>query len=352
MAQPAGTSELISRDAAWSVLTEFTRSDSLRKHARAVEASMRAYARRYGEDPEAWGVAGMLHDFDYEMHPRAPQHPLKGAEILLARGVPERLVRAILAHADYAGMPRVALLERALYACDELSGFVHAVALVQPGHGIGYALVLMGAMGLLGSAIFDLLVTPKVVGGSVGVHPLLTLFSLMLGAQLLGILGMVIAVPVAASIQVALAHFYPQILDDLRAADEILLSGTTIEDKVERSVRAKGLPVSVPPEKGLPVSVPPEKGLPVSVPPEKGLPMSEPPEKLRSGLRNWRFSRTTTKLGSTCSCSSSSPDRTNSGMAHPKKAREAQRTTSRRSIIEVPPSSCADPVWSRGRAAC
>ena len=133
MAQPADTSELISRDAAWSVLTEFTRSDSLRKHARAVEASMRAYARRYGEDPEAWGVAGMLHDFDYEMHPRAPQHPLKGAEILLARGVPERLVRAILAHADYAGMPRVALLERALYACDELSGFVHAVALVRPG---------------------------------------------------------------------------------------------------------------------------------------------------------------------------------------------------------------------------
>jgi len=133
VAQPAGTSELISRDAAWSVLTEFTRSDSLRKHARAVEASMRAYARRYGEDPEAWGVAGMLHDFDYEMHPRAPQHPLKGAEILLARGVPERLVRAILAHADYAGMPRVALLERALYACDELSGFVHAVALVRPG---------------------------------------------------------------------------------------------------------------------------------------------------------------------------------------------------------------------------
>ncbi|HBH04511.1 MAG: HAD family hydrolase [Candidatus Rokubacteria bacterium RBG_16_73_20] len=123
----------MSRDAAWSVLTEFTRSDSLRKHARAVEASMRAYARRYGEDPEAWGVAGMLHDFDYEMHPRAPQHPLKGAEILLARGVPERLVRAILAHADYAGMPRVALLERALYACDELSGFVHAVALVRPG---------------------------------------------------------------------------------------------------------------------------------------------------------------------------------------------------------------------------
>jgi predicted PurR-regulated permease PerM len=92
-------------------------------------------------------------------------------------------------------------------------------ALVQPGHGIGYALILMGIMGALGSVIFDLLVTPKVVGGSVGVHPLLTLFSLMLGAQLFGILGMIIAVPVAASLQVALAHFYPQILDDVRPKD-------------------------------------------------------------------------------------------------------------------------------------
>jgi putative nucleotidyltransferase with HDIG domain len=124
---------VIARADAWSILTEFTQSESLRKHARAVEASMRAYAARYGEDPEAWGVAGMLHDFDYEMHPRAPQHPLKGAEILLARGVPDPIVRAILAHADYAGVPRRSLLERALYACDELSGFVHAVALVRPG---------------------------------------------------------------------------------------------------------------------------------------------------------------------------------------------------------------------------
>jgi putative nucleotidyltransferase with HDIG domain len=124
---------VISRDQAWAVLTEFTQSDSLRKHARAVEASMRAYAGRYGEDADAWGVAGMLHDFDYEMHPRAPHHPIKGAEILLARGVPEPIVHAILAHADYSGVPRVALLDRALYACDELSGFVHAVALVRPG---------------------------------------------------------------------------------------------------------------------------------------------------------------------------------------------------------------------------
>jgi putative nucleotidyltransferase with HDIG domain len=124
---------VISREAAWSILTEFTAGDSLRKHARAVEASMRAYAARYGEDPETWGVAGMLHDFDYEMHPRAPAHPMKGAEILIARGVPDPIVYAILAHADYSGMPRTSRLDRALYACDELSGFVHACALVRPG---------------------------------------------------------------------------------------------------------------------------------------------------------------------------------------------------------------------------
>ena len=94
---------------------------------------MRAYAGRYGADPETWGIAGMLHDFDYEMHPRAPRHPMKGGEILTARGVPSEVVYAVLAHADYSGLPRVSLLERALYACDELSGFVHACALVRPG---------------------------------------------------------------------------------------------------------------------------------------------------------------------------------------------------------------------------
>jgi len=124
---------LISRDRAWAILAEFTKSDSLRKHARAVETAMRAYAQRYGEDLESWGLAGMLHDFDYEMHPRAPHHPMKGAEILLSRGVPETVVYAILSHADYSGMPRMSRLDRALYACDELSGFVHAVALVRPG---------------------------------------------------------------------------------------------------------------------------------------------------------------------------------------------------------------------------
>jgi len=124
---------VIPRDRAWAILAEFTKSDSLRKHARAVETAMRAYAQRYGEDLEGWGLAGMLHDFDYEMHPRAPHHPMKGAEILLSRGVPENVVYAILSHADYSGMPRVSRLDRALYACDELSGFVHAVALVRPG---------------------------------------------------------------------------------------------------------------------------------------------------------------------------------------------------------------------------
>jgi putative nucleotidyltransferase with HDIG domain len=123
----------VKRDVAWSILTEFTKGDSLRKHARAVEASMRAYAVRFGEDADRWGIAGMLHDFDYEMHPRAPHHPVKGAEILTARGVPADVVYAILAHADYTGMPRVSLLDRALYACDELTGFVHACALVRPG---------------------------------------------------------------------------------------------------------------------------------------------------------------------------------------------------------------------------
>ena len=129
----AVAADVVDRARAWAILTEFTYGDSLRKHARAVEASMRAYAGRYGEDPETWGIAGMLHDFDYEMHPRAPHHPMKGAELLRARGVTEPVVYAILAHADYSGMPRVSLLDRALYACDELTGFVHACALVRPG---------------------------------------------------------------------------------------------------------------------------------------------------------------------------------------------------------------------------
>jgi putative nucleotidyltransferase with HDIG domain len=127
---------MFDREAAWAILTEFTLGDSLRKHARAVEASMRAYAGKFGADADTWAIVGMLHDFDYEMHPRAPQHPMKGAEILHARGVPESVIYAILSHADYSGCPRVSLMDRAIYACDELSGFVHACALVRPGRAI------------------------------------------------------------------------------------------------------------------------------------------------------------------------------------------------------------------------
>lgn len=127
---------MITRDTAWALLTEFTGSASLRKHALAVEASMRAYATLHRGDDLSWGMAGMLHDFDYEVHPTAPRHPTKGAEILLTRGVPAEVVYAILAHADYSGFPRRSLLDRALYACDELSGFVTACALVRPGRAI------------------------------------------------------------------------------------------------------------------------------------------------------------------------------------------------------------------------
>ena len=97
---------------------------------------MRACAARHGGDPEVWGIAGMLHDFDYEVHPRAPHHPMKGAELLAARGLPDQIVYAILAHADYSGCPRVSVLDRALYACDEPTGFVTACALVRPGRAI------------------------------------------------------------------------------------------------------------------------------------------------------------------------------------------------------------------------
>src|SRR3989304_9486721 len=124
---------MLDRASAWLLLTEFTKSDSLRKHALAVEASMRAYAAKYTADPETWGIVGMLHDFDYEIHPTVPRHPMKGAEILRARGVPDPVIYAILSHADYSGCPRVSLIDRAIYACDELSSFITACALARPG---------------------------------------------------------------------------------------------------------------------------------------------------------------------------------------------------------------------------
>lgn len=120
------------RNDAWELLCEYTKGDSLRKHALAVEAVMTAYARRLGEDEQKWALVGMLHDFDYEMYPNAPDHPLKGSEILRERGYSEELRRAILGHANYTGVPRDTLLARGLYACDELTGFVVACALVRP----------------------------------------------------------------------------------------------------------------------------------------------------------------------------------------------------------------------------
>jgi putative nucleotidyltransferase with HDIG domain len=121
------------REAAWCLLTEFTQSESLRRHALAVEACMRAYARKFGDSEELWGVVALLHDFDYEKYPSLDDHPYKGNEILQARGWPEKIRRAILSHADYTGVTRDTPMEKALFACDELAGFITAVTLVKPG---------------------------------------------------------------------------------------------------------------------------------------------------------------------------------------------------------------------------
>jgi putative nucleotidyltransferase with HDIG domain len=123
---------LLTRDAAWTLLTEWTTSESLRKHALAVEASVRGYARLFGEDEEAWGVVALLHDFDYERYQTPADHPFRGCEELQRRGYPEWVTRAILSHADYSGVARESRLEKTLFACDELSGFVTAASLVRP----------------------------------------------------------------------------------------------------------------------------------------------------------------------------------------------------------------------------
>jgi putative nucleotidyltransferase with HDIG domain len=121
------------RDAAWGLLTEFTQSESLRKHALAVEACMCAYARKSGADENLWGVVGLLHDFDYDKYPSREEHPYKGNEILKERGYSEEIRQAIMSHAEYTGVPRVTPMEKALFACDELAGFLTACALVKPG---------------------------------------------------------------------------------------------------------------------------------------------------------------------------------------------------------------------------
>lgn len=123
---------LPSREEAWQLLCQYTEKEGLRKHALAVEASMRHYARLYGEDEELWGLTGLLHDFDYERWPDMTDHPYRGNEILAEQGYPEVLRTAIMGHAPYTGVARETRLAKALYACDELSGFVTAVALVKP----------------------------------------------------------------------------------------------------------------------------------------------------------------------------------------------------------------------------
>jgi putative nucleotidyltransferase with HDIG domain len=127
---------MITRDQAIEILHEFTKSENLRKHAVAVEICVTAYARKFGEDEAKWSVTALLHDFDYEMHPDAPDHPMKGEPILAGRGIPEDIRRAILSHANYSGVSRESALEKTLFACDELAGFITAVSLVKPGRSV------------------------------------------------------------------------------------------------------------------------------------------------------------------------------------------------------------------------
>jgi putative nucleotidyltransferase with HDIG domain len=126
----------MTRDQAWDIVCEFVKSESLRRHMLGVEACMIAYAEKFGEDPELWAVTALLHDFDWEIHPTAPAHPMKGESILSERGVSEEIRRAILSHANYSGIPRSSKLERALFACDELAGFLAACSYVKPGRSI------------------------------------------------------------------------------------------------------------------------------------------------------------------------------------------------------------------------
>ena len=123
---------MTNRASSWNLLCEFTQSESLRKHMLAVEACMRAYARKFGEDEEKWGITGLLHDFDYEKYPTPAEHPFVGNKILEERGYSEEMRRAILSHADYSGVKRESKMEKTLYACDELVGFITATALVKP----------------------------------------------------------------------------------------------------------------------------------------------------------------------------------------------------------------------------
>ena len=128
--------DTISRESAWRLLTEWTQGESLRKHALAVEAAVRGYARKFGEDEQAWAVVALLHDFNYERYPTLDNHPFRGCDELRRLGYPEWVMRAILSHADYSGVPRESLLEKTLFACDEMAGFVTAAALVRPSRSV------------------------------------------------------------------------------------------------------------------------------------------------------------------------------------------------------------------------
>jgi putative nucleotidyltransferase with HDIG domain len=123
---------MLDREKAWDILCEFTKSDGLRKHALAVETCVAAYARKLGEDEHKWSVTALLHDFDWEIHPTLEEHPQKGEAILAGRGVDEETRRAILSHANHTGVPRQSPLEKTLYACDELAGFITAISYVKP----------------------------------------------------------------------------------------------------------------------------------------------------------------------------------------------------------------------------
>ncbi len=127
---------MIDREQAWEILCEFTKSEGLRKHALAVEACVAAYARKLGEDEQKWSVTALLHDFDWEIHPTLPDHPTKGEPILAERGIDEEIRRAILSHADFTGVPRVSPLEKTLFACDELAGFITAISYVKPSRSV------------------------------------------------------------------------------------------------------------------------------------------------------------------------------------------------------------------------
>jgi putative nucleotidyltransferase with HDIG domain len=127
---------MLTREQAWDIVCEFTRSEGLRKHALAVETCVVAYAKQLGEDEHKWSITALLHDFDWEIHPQAPDHPMLGEPILAARGVDEQIRRAILSHANYSGVPRVSPLEKVLYACDELAGFITAISYVKPGRSV------------------------------------------------------------------------------------------------------------------------------------------------------------------------------------------------------------------------